>query len=198
MSKILSGFTPNTSKNLQLDAGILIKNLTDPASFDGTIPSDAVKIGATSGGGQFDAIAEFRNLYEDLDGARGNYMDGNAIDNWDIKLTATVKEMTIENLMLALGVGDADTTTDNNYNIVTARLNVKSSDYLKNVCWLGTMNGSDKPLIIELRNVLNTAGLSLKYSDKATGSIDLELKAHFSLDNPSEVPFTIYSPKQTA
>ena len=39
-----------------------------------------------------------RNIFEGIDGAKGNYKDGNVIDNWEITLTATVKEMTAKKL----------------------------------------------------------------------------------------------------
>lgn len=194
MGKVLNGFTPNTAKNLQLDAGILVKNMTDIENFDGTIPEEN-KIGATSGGGSFGAVPTIRNIFEDLDGARGNYKDGNVIDTWDITLTATLKEITVENLQMALGASDTTPATTNKFDVTTARLEVKTTDYLDNVCWLGTMNGSDDPIIIELKNAMNTNGMTLSYTDKGTGGIELELKAHFDLNNADIVPFTIYTPK---
>ena len=86
---ILSAFTKNTAKNMQLDAGLLVKGLTDILNFNGTI-ADEKKLGATSGGASFSATPEMRNIFEGIDGAKGNYKDGNVIDNWEITLTATV------------------------------------------------------------------------------------------------------------
>ena len=60
------------------------------------------------------------------------------------------------------------------------------------------MNGSSEPMIIELKNVLNTNGISFTAEDKGSGSVELELKAHFDLSKPNEVPFNIYFPKQNA
>lgn len=199
MGKVLNGFTPDTAKNLQLDAGILVLGLEKPEEFTGEIKTPARSIGATSGGAKFSATPEIRNIFEDLDGSRGSYMSGNVIDNWEITLTATIKEMTAENLRLSLGASDVTKATeDGKYDKITGRVEVKDGDYLKNICWLGTINGSDEPIIIELKNVLNTAGMSFTASDKATGGVDLELKAHFDLINPTEVPFVIYTPKAVA
>ena len=39
------------------------------------------------------------------------------------------------------------------------------------------------------------SGLNLTVADKATGSVSLELQAHFDLSKPDEVPFKIYTPK---
>ncbi len=191
---ILSAFTKNTAKNMQLDAGLLVKGLTNILNFDGTI-ADEKKLGATAGGASFSATPEMRNIFEGIDGAKGNYKDGNVIDNWEITLTATVKEMTANNLKLAMATADIVTGNDK-FDILTPRMEVKSTDYIDNICWLGTMNGSSEPMIIELKNVLNTNGISFTAEDKGSGSVELELKAHFDLSKPNEVPFNIYFPKQ--
>lgn len=192
---ILNGFTKDTAKNLQLDAGVLVVGLASPENFAGELGS-ARKVGATSGGGNFIVETEIRNLFEDLDGARGNYKDGNVIDSCEIKLSVTIKEMTVENIKMALGAADTATKqgTNQKYDITTARMTIKPTDYMDNICWLGTINGSDVPMIIELRNVMNSNGLNFSFEDKGKGGIELELKAHFTLEKPDEVPFKIYTP----
>lgn len=191
---ILSAFTKNTAKNMQLDAGLLVRGLTDILNFNGTI-ADEKKLGATSGGASFSATPEMRNIFEGIDGAKGNYKDGNVIDNWEITLTATVKEMTAKNLQLAMATADIKSDNDK-FDVLSPRMEVKSTDYIDNICWLGTMNGSTEPMIIELKNVMNTNGISFTAEDKGSGSVELELKAHFDLSKPNEVPFNIYFPKQ--
>ncbi|MDY5960626.1 MAG: hypothetical protein SPJ53_04755 [Lactobacillus amylovorus] len=191
---ILSAFTKNTAKNMQLDAGLLVRGLTDILNFNGIIADDK-KLGATSGGASFSATPEMRNIFEGIDGAKGNYKDGNVIDNWEITLTATVKEMTAKNLQLAMATADIK-SDDDKFDVLTPRMEVKSTDYIDNICWLGTMNGSSEPMIIELKNVMNTNGISFTAEDKGSGSVELELKAHFDLSKPNEVPFNIYFPKQ--
>lgn len=195
MAKILNGLTKDTAKNLQLDAGIIVAGLASPESFSGEL-SGATLLGATIGGGSFVVETEVRNLFEDLDGARGNYKDGNVIDSYNVVLTATVVEMTAKNIKLALGAADTTTKqgTGTNVDITKARMTIKAEDYIDNVCWLGRLNGSDKPMIIELKNVMNTNGLNFTFEDKGKGKIELELKAHFDLTKPEEVPFAIYTP----
>lgn len=193
--KVLNGFTPQTAQNLQLDAGIFVRGLNDPSKFTGTITTPAKTIGATSGGGTFTAIPTFRNIFEDLDGARGVYKGGQVIDSWEIKMTTTIKEMTAENLKLALAAADTTPASDGKFDTTKARLEIEDKDYLDNFCFIGTINGQDTPIIIEMKNVLNMSGLNLTVADKATGTVSLELQAHFDLENPDEVPFTIYTPK---
>ena len=193
--KVLNGFTPQTAQNLQLDAGIFVRGLTNPETFNGTVTTPAKTIGATSGGGSFTAVPTFRNIFEDLDGARGVYKSGQVIDTWEIKMTTTIKEMTAENIKLALAAADTTAESEGKYDTTTARLEVKDTDYLDNFCFIGTINGQDTPVIIEMKNVLNMSGLNLTVADKATGSVSLELQAHFDLSKPDEVPFKIYTPK---
>lgn len=193
---ILSAFTKNTAKNMQLDAGLLARGLTNILNFDGTIADDK-KLGATSGGATFSATPEIRNIFEGIDGAKGNYKDGNVIDNWEITLTATVKEMTAKNLQLAMATADINNGSEGKFDVLTPRMDIKTTDYIDNICWLGTMNGSTEPMIIELKNVMNTNGISFTAEDKGSGSVELELKAHFDLSKPNEVPFNIYFPKQS-
>lgn len=195
MAKVLNGFTANTATNLQLDAGIFVRGLADPSTFNGTVTTPAKTIGATSGGGSFTAIPTFRNIFEDLDGARGVYKGGQVIDSWEIKMTTTIKEMTAENLKLALAAADTTAASSGKYDTTVARLEVKEEDYLDNFCFIGTINGQDTPVIVEMKNVLNMSGLNLTVADKATGSVKLELQAHFDLSKPDEVPFKIYTPK---
>lgn len=195
MAKILSGLTKDTAKNLQLDAGIIVTGLASPENFAGEL-TGATLLGATKGGGSFVVEVEMRNLFEDLDGARGNYKEGNVIDSYNITLTATIAEMTAKNIKLALGAADttAKQGTGADVDITKARMTINPEDYIDNVCWLGSLNGSDKPMIIELKNVMNTNGLNFTFEDKGRGTIELELKAHFDTSKPEEVPFAIYTP----
>ena len=189
----LNAFNQKSATKLQLDAGILVKNHTVGGEIE-----EENKLGITSGGASFSAVPEWRNLFEDVDGARGQYKDGMVIDSWDITLTATVKEMTVENLKTALAVADqavGDSELSSTHQKLTPRNNVQTSDYLTNVCWIGTLNdGEDTQVIIELKNVLNTNGFNFTATDKGTGAIELELKAHFDLASPDAVPFTIHVP----
>ncbi len=192
---ILSAFTKNTAKNMQLDAGLLVRGLDNILDFNGTIADDK-KLGATSGGATFSATPEMRNTLEGIDGAKGVYKDAIVIDNWEITLTATIKEMTAKNLQLAMATADID-SGDEKFDVLSPRMDIKTTDYIDNICWLGTMNGSTEPMIIELKNVMNTNGISFTAEDKGSGSVELELKAHFDLSKPNEVPFKIYFPKQS-
>lgn len=187
----LSAFSANTAKNLQLDAGILVKNVTDPSSGD---YSTGKLIGATTGGGSFEASPQMRNIFEDIDGARGSYKDGDVVDTWEVTYSTTLLEMTAENFQLALGVADITDNSKLSGKTVTPRICVKSSDYIDNVCWFGTLKGSDKPIVIEMRNVMSMNGLNFTIEDKNNGQLEVELSPRFDVASPEDVPFAIHIP----
>jgi len=189
---ILNGLRADSAKNFQLDAGILVKNIKDFSDI-----TKGELLGATSGGGSFTAIPELRNIFEDIDGARGKYAEGDVIDNWETKLSATLKEVTKENITSALVacdvvVGSGESAT---YDTIQARNEIKDTDYIENICWCGTLKGSTSPIIIELKNAINEKGFELAFTDKGTGGIAVEFAGRFKLANPNNVPFTIHYPK---
>ncbi len=208
MGRTLNAFTPNTAKNLQLDAGVFLKSIKDiealgksileikdGETFDDILPEGSEKLGATSGGGSFTAIPEMRNTLENIDGARGNYIGGNKIDSWEIKLTTTLAESTAENFKLALCASDIKKAEETElYDKITARNDIRDTDYIDNICWLGTQQGSNIPIIIEIKNVINTNGLNFTFADKDNGKIELELTGNKTMTNPDEVPFEIHVP----
>lgn len=189
----LNAFNANTANNFELDAGILVKNVTDPSSLD---YSTGTKLGATSGGTSAEFTNELRNLFEDVDGARGKYKGGDAIDMQDATISFTLLEMTATNLQFALGAADITDNTAGGKTI-SPRDCIKDSDYLTNICWFGTIKGSDQPMCIELRNCMNES-FTFTAEDKSKGTIECEIHPRRDLNNPNEPSFLIHLPPMTA
>ena len=190
---VLSGFTPKTAENLQLDAGFFAKNQSITDTFDITTIADEDKLGATSGGGTFTCIPTIRNLFEDLDGAVGEYMEGLAVETWEVKMSTAMKEITAENI--AMSIGPADVISGTGFDTITPRMEIKDEDFLENLCWFGTVNKRQKPIIIEIKNAMNSNGFNYTINNKGTGQSDVEIKGYFNLENPLEVPCKIWYPK---
>ena len=195
---MFSGVTSNTSKHLQLDAGAFLKNY-DPTQDTWATAKATKLIGATAGGGSFAAVPTIRRI--EVDGVKGATKGFQALDEWVVTMTANVKEITADVLKMALATGikaDAkspSSETSNNYDKVTAANSIADADYLTNVTWIGTISGSQLPVIIVLKNALCTNGLSITTADKSEGVVTLTLTGHYdptSLDTP---PFEIYYPK---
>lgn len=191
---LINAFRAETAQNMQLGAGILVANLPSPETFTGTIPEGAINLGATSGDVSFSYTPEFRNIFEDVNGAMGNYMNGQVIDNVTAELTGSMKEITAENIKLALGANT--TSTKGNYDIIKPSLSLEESDYLDNICWVGSLNKTGELIIIELKNALNTAGFSFSAQDKGSASVEFTFVPHFDLSKADDVPIAIYMPKR--
>lgn len=191
--KKYSGFTTETAKSLLLNAGAYFKNYdVNTDDFDSAVAAGKL-IGATKGGGEFSAVPEIRQI--EVDGVAGRAKGLETIDSWDIYLKANVLEVKEATIQSGLAASSVDTTTNTNYDIITASNNLEVSDYIDNITWVGTLSGSDKPVIIQIFNALNTEGLKFSTTDKAEATISLTFYAHYTQDDLDTPPFKIYYPK---
>lgn len=191
--KKYSGFTTETAKSLLLNAGAYFKNYdvgTD--DFDSAVAAGKL-IGATKGGGEFSAVPEIRQI--EVDGVAGRAKGLETIDSWDIYLKANVLEVKEATIQSGLAASSVDTSTNTEYDIITASNNLEVSDYIDNITWVGTLSGSNKPVIIQIFNALNTEGLKFSTTDKAEATISLTFYAHYTQDDLDTPPFKIYYPK---
>lgn len=193
---LLSAFNKDTANNLQLDAGIICKGITNP--YKPTAGELKTKcIGATSGGAEFEVTPEITNIFEDLDDAKGKYKGGVEITNIDIVFSFTMKEMTAENFKLAMGCADITKVQANDspsnklpHTLLTPRLEIKDEDFIDNICWYGRKRNGEKVCIV-LHNVFNEGGLNYTSESAGKGSLEVELHAFFDLKNPDKVPYEV-------
>ena len=193
---LLSAFNKDTANNLQLDAGIICKGITNP--YKPTESELKTKcIGATSGGAEFEVTPEITNIFEDLDDAKGKYKGGVEITNIDIVFSFTMKEMTAENFKLAMGCADitevrAEELSGDKlpHTLLKPRLEIKDEDFIDNICWYGRKRNGEKVCIV-LHNVFNEGGLNYTSESAGKGSLEVELHAFFDLENPDKVPYEV-------
>lgn len=191
--KKYSGFTTETAKSLLLNAGAYFKNYdVSTDDFDSAVAAGKL-IGATKGGGEFSAVPEIRQI--EVDGVAGRAKGLETIDSWDIYLKANVLEVKETTIQSGLAASSVDTSTNTDYDIITASNNLEVSDYIDNITWVGTLSGSNKPVIIQIFNALNTEGLKFSTTDKAEATISLTFYAHYTQDDLDTPPFKIYYPK---
>lgn len=191
-----TGVTANTAKHLQLDAGAFFKNF-DPAT-DTFASASSKLIGATAGGGSFAAIPTIRRI--EVDGLKGATKGYEALDEWQVTLTANVKELTVGALELALTTGShtsvksPSSEASNNYEKIVAANDIADSNYTTNVTWVGRLSGSNLPIIIVVKNALATNGLTLTTADKSEGVVAMTLTGHYTVSDLDTPPFEIYYP----
>jgi hypothetical protein len=185
-----------TFENLQLNAGIFIKNLDYSSTADasalktaiaGAITAGTNILGATRGGGTFVVTRETRE--PDVDGRRYSYKGGRFVDSADARLTTTLVEMTADNLVLALG--GATATTSGKKTTIKLHTAIQSSDYISKLTWFGDL-ADGRMVAITLFNALQTADFNLTFTDKGEGTLPIEVHAHqASVEDYDYAPFEI-------
>jgi len=198
--KNYSGFTTKTAERLLLDAGAFFKNFSyksggsDNDTFDKAVAAGKL-IGATKGGGEFSAVPLVRQI--EVDGVKGRAKGLETIDAWDVYLKATVLETSAESVKAALCAASVDSTTDTDYDVITGNADIALDDYIENVTWVGKLSGSDKPVIIQVYNALNTDGLKLTVQDKAEATIPMTFYGHYTQEDLDTPPYKVFYPKSS-
>lgn len=185
-----------TFENLQLNAGIFIKNftytsITNAAALKTAIASAITTgtniLGATRGGGSFTVTREMRT--PEVDGKRYGFKGDTFIDSVEAQLSTTLIEITPDNLVNALG--SAKATTSGSKATITLSTAFDTNDYLTNLCWIGDL-ADGRYVLICLKNAINTADLTLTFSDKGEGTLPVEFHARqASVNDYDEAPFEI-------
>ncbi len=179
-----------------LDAGAFFRDFI--VGVDTPCSAMTKLLGATRGGGEFKAVPTWRTL--EIDGAPSGVRGGDRIDSWDVGLTANLLEATPETSRLALGAGAVDSDTNPQYIIIKGKNYVEDGDYLDNITWIGTLSGSDDPVIIQVFNAFSTSGLTFTPTDKNEAVFKVEFQGRTAMScscaSASEPPFAIYYPKE--
>lgn len=192
MGNSYTGYTSNTPDRLLLDAGAFFKNFI--VGTDTPESAAAKLLGATRGGGQFDAKPKLRAVK--ADGVRENTKGLKRIEGWDITIEANMLEITAEMLKSALITGDLDTASNSQYDIISARNDIALADYINNITWIGNLSGSSQPVIIQIYNALGD-GLSLKTEDNNEAVTKAIFTGHSDAADLQSAPFKIYYPKMS-
>lgn len=197
---LTTGLRSDTFKNLQLNAGILLKDLSYSSVTDATALKTAIAnivsggtspigtlLGATRGGGSFTVTREMRT--PEIDGMRYGFVGSDFVDSTDAYISTTLVEVTPDNIVDLLGSGSA--TTSGKKTTIKMATALTDSNYLTNICWVGDLADGQLVLIC-LKNAINTADFSFTYTDKGEGTLAVEFHARqANVDDYDEAPFEI-------
>ena len=192
-----SGLTPNSFKNMQLDAGAFFIGL-DTSTVTPTMTADEFGVlleegirdgncmGATIGGGTFVATPEVRQI--EADSMRSPIIGSTVFDSWEVKLTTTLKEITPDNLAYSLATSEVDPTTG----AIMINNTLLPEHYIPTMGWAGRILDG-RLMYIEIQNALNIVGTTLTFADKGEGTIAVEYRAHQAdLTRMQYAPVKIY------
>lgn len=186
----------DTFKNLQLNAGVLLK------SFDvetQTMAADSI-VGATSGGVSFTAVPSFIDFGEDIDNCPKNMKEMKKLDSWEAKMSGTFASVSKSLAKTLVGAADLSGAK------VTPRNDLAAADFA-DLWWVGdysevnedgTSTGKAGFIAIHLLNSLSTGGFSIQSSDKGKGQFEFEFTGHYSMEDQDKVPFEVYIQEGTA
>lgn len=189
-----TGLRNATWQNLQLNAGVFLKNfdfsdaktVTELRTMIKEAAEDDSKVlGATVGGGSFQCKPQLRMI--EADGLRTAAVGATVNDGWTVRMKGTMLEITPGSFMAALGM--ANQTADGQLKTIRARMNVAEGDFIEKLCWVG--DTSRGYLMIELSNALNMAGAELRFADRSEGRMPFEFQAHVSDLNDEYAPFRV-------
>jgi len=178
------GYNALTPLNLLIDAGAVYKNYG--------IVSKEKLISATSGGNKFTVKIDFRDIK--CDGVKGDAKGLKKITKVTVTLATNLLEVTTETLAMIL-LGEVDTTSNSDYDIITGKTYIADEDYLENVAIVGTISGSGKPVIVIVKNALSTDGLKFEAKDDDDNVLPVEFTGHIDPDSPTELPYEVRYPK---
>lgn len=196
-----TGYTKDTPQRFQLNAGALLENLTWVKDLEGASGKwSGDLIGATSGGSSISLVNTFRQA--EIDGIFTAVVGGDSIESSEGKFEVNMIEWTANNLKRAL-LADVNTSDGTEYpegyEVITTRREVKSTDYIENLAYVGTITGSNNPIIIIMHHAFPTGGLEFEPKDKQEGIYKLVFEARASADNANDtsLPVTILFPNAT-
>lgn len=185
----------DTFSQLQLNAGLLLKSFT-PST--GTLDKADI-IGATSGGVKFTAKPSYTDFGEDIDNCPANMAELKRLDSVEVTISGTFVTVSASSAASTIGAADVDA---NDPTHVVPRSDLKDGDFM-DLWWVGdysNLNGDKNGgfVAIHMMKTLSTGGFALTSDDKSKGQFDFEYTAHYSMDDPTAVPYEVYIKAGTA
>lgn len=194
-----TGYTASTPKHYLINAGAIYKNLAwnPTGGQDSTGQWEGELLGATAGGNKVIIEKEYRVV--EVDGVFVPAVGQKFLKGQSAKLETNVKEITAENVRLALNgeITEADgTDAPQGYKIISSKPKLENTDYIENLGIVGTMSGTDAPIIIIFDNALCTSGLDFETKDNDEAVIPMTFEAHADEDKIEDLslPCRIYFP----
>lgn len=177
---------------IQLNAGILCEG------FDLTTGEYTNIIGATTGGITASVVPTTSDFGEDIDNMKKNTYQLKRIDSWEARISGTfvsVGKNAIKKLIGANDLFEAEAQGATYKSISFLPREQYVSAEFSTIWWVGdyTTNNTEangKYIAIRLDHAVNTAGFSIKTTDRAKGQFSFEFLAHYDLTS-NNIPFEV-------
>lgn len=182
-----TGYSKDTPKNYLINAATIYTDVKYAAEggFTGTLH------GATSGGVTLTIEQTYRDI--EVDGTSHMKVKGNKVlESANATITANMKELTAENIRKSLNGTIREAKAEEGpagYRVIETKRLVEDSDYVNNMAVVGTLSGSNEPVIAILDNVLATSGLELGTEDNNEAVVEQTYEAHATVEQLDEDKF---------
>jgi hypothetical protein len=189
-----TGYTEKTVENFIIDAATIFTDF----SYSPTNGFEGTPLGATAGGVKVAIETSYRK--PEVDGTYIMDVKGlQVMEEAHCKITASLKELTAENLRRHMNGSMTDADADEaptGYKKITTKRYVESDDYIPSMAVVGLHNGTKEPIVFTLTNGLVTSAFELETKDNEEAVIEQEITAHASYDQLTNdvFPWAIYYP----
>lgn len=190
MPQGISGARKDSGKYIVVDAGAVYLNYG--------LPNERL-LGATRGGNTFTLNRTIREI--EVDGALGPVKGFRRREEVRPQIVANLLELTVENLLHAIAGATSTPGQDEyeGYDIIQGGPIVEES-YIPNVALVGTVAGTNKPIICIVKNALADAGFELATAPRDEAVTQVTFTGHFGFDETTgefdyEEPWEIRYPK---
>ena len=184
MAKRFTQVKIDAFKEIQVEAGVILSDF-NPANP--TIDRSKILF-TTSGGINPVCKANYNDYFEDVDNVPNGTMEGKQIDYYECSIAGTSLDYSASKVKMLIGAADVDA---NDNTRVTPRSELKVSDFVSSLWWVGDM--ADGGFIAcQLLNVLSTDGLSIQTTKKGKGTTGFTLMGHYSINAVDTVPMNFY------
>lgn len=189
----LNGIREITPENTIIDVGTLFKNgllsalrggSADPV---GDATEDAIQMGATRGGADFNLNREMKQI--DVDGRRLGIKGFARCVGMNPTLTVSLIEHTVSNIAAYMGSVDIDPRAS--FDEITPRITIADGDYFDNLMLVG-LDGNGDFVVIVMENVFCMSSTALPFKDKDEVTVSCEFTAHALPSAPNDVPVHIF------
>jgi hypothetical protein len=194
-----TGYTASTPKHYLINAGAIYKNLAwNPTGGQGSKGQwEGELLGATAGGNKVTVEVNYRVI--EIDGVFTPAVGQKILESQTAKIETNVKELTAENIRLAINgeIKEANgTNAPTGYKVISGKSKLENTDYIENLGIVGTMSGTNNPIIVIIDNALCTSGLDFETKDNDEAVISMTFEAHADEDKVDDLslPCRIYFP----
>ncbi|MFY0127863.1 hypothetical protein ACRS52_06285 [Bacillus cytotoxicus] len=185
--KMINGVREGTTDNFVIGPGVIYKGFK-------SVKDLGQLLGATTGGTKVGFDREYYDA--DIDGLLGKMVRGKWLLKDEPHVETTLVEFTRENLQLALPGMVIDSETDADYDIAQPTNDIPDSNY-NDIALVGTISGSDLPVIFVIRNAMVVSSIEVDLKDgKGTVGLKCKFIGHYSESAPTTPPYEIYLPKK--